>query len=60
MTVELVPEKPKTDNFGTAGRTYPVPDTLHVGHRADPQAYTRSKDKPYKKKIEKQRARKTA
>lgn len=47
-------------DFGWTGPVFAVPEKQHVGHRADPDSYTRSRNKPYKAKITRQKNGKKA
>lgn len=51
---EFIPRKPGQD-FGNPHQIFLVPENPHVGHRADADAWSRSKKLTYKRKIAAQR-----
>ena len=58
MTTETLPDAP-TRTFGqdifNAGQAFVLPETPRVGHKADTDAWARSSNKRYKRKIAAQR-----
>lgn len=55
---EFIPRTPGQD-LGNPHQVFLVPETPHIGHRADADAWTRSKNKVYKRKIAAQKKAKS-